>query len=164
MEKIQEFKQQTNSNLDISHSNGCWQEITCKPLFSNSHFLFEYGITGMVRDRNMMPLPNRAFLPGMCRGGVTVFVLFPSTLFGIVCHCPHAIMGFLPAADCEAFINFHRFSCISNSDYCQAQTYFLPEIKVRVKTEPMHSFFSSKQQKHKEAEIRDVMANQPFIA
>lgn len=74
------------------------------PSFPTVAFLFENGITGMVRDRNMMPLPNWAFLPGMCGGGVTVFVLLPSTLFGIVCHHPHAIMGFLPAA--EIFLHF----------------------------------------------------------
>lgn len=119
------------------------------PSFPTVAFLFESGIMGMVGDGNVMPLPKWTFLPGVWGGGVTVFVFLPSTLLGVVCHRLRAIMGFLPAADCNAFINFHRFSCISNSDCCEAQTYFPPEIKVREKTEPIHSFFSSKQQKHK---------------
>lgn len=129
------------------------------PSFPTVAFLFEYGITGMVGDGNVMPLPNWVFLPGMWGGGVTVFVFLPSALLGVVCHHPRAMMRFLPAADCEAFINFHRFSCISNSDYWKAQTYFPPEIKVREKTDPICSFFCSKSTKNSRNQRRDGQPN-----
>lgn len=133
------------------------------PSFPAVAFLFEYGITGMAGNRKWSFCQIRFFSQERGEGAHCVcfppFNTFWYRLSPSLCN-----NGISASTDCEALINCHRFSCISNSDYCKAQICFPAEIKVREKTDPTHSFFSRKEQRHKSREIRDVMANQAFIA